>query len=102
MLRALDIMMNQTITLNLPYDLTDSEWGKVLDVYKSMDGWQDNESYPCWFGTEDDEQNILVSVEPSGLVISGSVNEMLWFGWITVLCAKLTLALGREIHDADV
>ncbi|MGB3511620.1 MAG: hypothetical protein WBA93_20755 [Microcoleaceae cyanobacterium] len=93
--------VKQTITLNLPYDLSDSDWEKVSIVYKQMDGWIDNHDGPYWFGTEEDDQYIWASVEPSGLLLSGKIDEMIWIGWITVLCAKLTLALGREIHNAE-
>ena len=84
--------MEQTITLNLPYDLSDSDWEKVSSVYKQMDGWVDSHDYPYWFGTEDDDQYITASVEPSGLLLFGKIDEGIWIGWITVLCAKLTLA----------
>ncbi len=93
--------MEQSITLNLSYDLSDSDWKKVMSVYKQMDGWIDNRDFPYWFGTEEDDQCITASIEPSGLVVTGNVNESVWFGWVTVLCSKLTLALSREIHDAE-
>jgi hypothetical protein len=95
-------MMKQTITLNLPYDLPESDWEKVSDVYTQMAGWVENSEYPSWYGTDQDEEYLCASVEPSGLVITGKVDEMIWIGWITVLCAKLTLALGMEIHDAEM
>ena len=93
--------MEQTITLNLPNDLSDSDWKKVSTVYKQMDGWIDGYDHPYWFGTEEDDLYISASVEPSGLLLSGKVDEGIWISWVTVLCAKLTLALGREIHDAE-
>lgn len=93
--------MERTITLNLPYDLSDTEAAKVLEVYRQMDGWIENKDFPYWYGTEDDDQFICASLEPSGLVLTGNVDEIVWIGWITVLCAKLTLALGRETHDAE-
>jgi hypothetical protein len=93
--------MERTITLNLPYDLSGSEAATILDVYRQMDGWIDNKDLPCWYGTEQDDRFIWASLEPSGLLLVGNVDERVWIGWITVLCAKLTLALGREIHDAE-
>ncbi len=94
------VMMKQSITLNLPYDLSSSDWSKVLSVYQQMNGWIDNKQFSYWFGTERDAQCITASVEPSGLVVTGNVSEMLWLRWLTVFCARLTLALGKEIHDA--
>lgn len=93
--------IEQTITLNLPDDLSDSDWKKVDNIFKQMDGWIDGCDYPYWFGTDEDDRYIWASAEPSGLVLFGKIDKGIWIGWITVLCAKLTLALGREIHDAE-
>ena len=94
--------MEQNITLNLPYDLSEQEWEKVSAVYKSMGGWLDNTEQAYWYGTEEDNEYIYASVEPSGLVISGKVNEMMWLGWVTKICAKLSHALNREVYDAEM
>jgi hypothetical protein len=96
------MIMEQSITLNLPYDLTDSEWAKVLAVYRSMDGWLEGQELPCWFGSLDSAQFVAASVEPSGLLIEGNLEPLLFRGWVTKLCAKLTAALGREVYDAEV
>jgi len=48
--------MKQTITLNLPYDLSESDWEKVSDVYTQMEGWVENSEYPSWYGTDQDEK----------------------------------------------
>ncbi|AXQ27972.1 hypothetical protein D0B54_04460 [Solimonas sp. K1W22B-7] len=94
--------MEQSITLNLPYDLTDAEWSKVGDVYREMGDWIEGQDLPCWFGPLDSARFIAASVEPSGLQIAGNMNPELFRGWVTKLCAKLTAALGREVYDAEV
>jgi hypothetical protein len=94
--------MHQSITLNVPYDLPDEDWDKIGAVYKSMDGWLESQDGPLWYGTDRDARYIYASVEPSGLLIEGQIDPMLWTGWITVLCARLTLTLGREVHDAEM
>jgi hypothetical protein len=94
--------MYQSITLNLPYDLAEDEWEKVEAVFRTMDGWLEAIDHPTWFGTDKDHPYIWASVEPSGLLLEGELEPGLWTGWLTVLCARLTLALGREIHDAEV
>jgi hypothetical protein len=94
--------VHQSITLNVPYDLPDDDWKKIVTVFKSMDGWLESQNCQFWYGTEKDARYIYASVEPSGLLIAGEIDSMLWTGWITVLCAKLTLALVREIHDAEM
>lgn len=93
--------MEQSITLNLPYDLPEADWQRVLVVYAGMDGWLGAEDLPRWFGREGDARYLWASVEPSGLLIEGELEPAVWTGWITVLCARLSLALGREIHDAE-
>jgi hypothetical protein len=92
--------MIQSITLNLPSDLTNADWDKVLAVYRSMDGWL--EEHNSWFGSCDSERFITTSAEPSGLLIEGNVDPLLFRGWITKLCAKLTATLGKEVYDAEV
>ena len=94
--------MIQNITLNLPYDLSSNDWEKVALVYKDMDGWLGHSNQAYWYGTEQDHQYIYASIEPSGLLISGKISEMMWIGWVTKLCAKLTHTLGCEIYDADM
>jgi hypothetical protein len=94
--------MEKSITLNLPYNLEAQEWEKISLVYQEMDGWIEGYEFPYWFGTEKDESYICASVEPSGLVMFGNVSDEIWVGWITKLCAKLTLALGKEIYDAQI
>ncbi|WP_116808196.1 hypothetical protein [Steroidobacter cummioxidans] len=94
--------MEQSITLNLPYDLTDAEWMKVLAVYRAMDGWVEGQNLPCWFGPLDSSRFVAASVEPSGLLVEGNLEPELFRGWVTKLCARLTVALGREVYDAEV
>ncbi|SFO91522.1 hypothetical protein [Variovorax sp. PDC80] len=94
--------MRQDITLNIPYDLSNEEWEKVAAVYASLDGWLDDQDGPAWYGREGDARYIGSSVEPSGIQFFGEVETLLWTGWLTVLCARMSLALGREVHDAEV
>lgn len=93
-----------SITLNLPYDLSESEWNKVEEVYRSIDGYLApvDGSCPSWFGEEGSSRFICVSIEPSGLLCEGVIGTPLWCGWVSLLCARLSLALGREIRDAEM
>lgn len=74
---------------------------KVQAIYESMDGWSSGQAVPCWFGSLDSSEYVAASVEPSGLVLAGHLDPLLFRGWVTKLCAKLTLALGREVYDAE-
>ena len=91
--------MYQSITLNLPYELSDAEWGKISTVYRSMDGWIEDHS--SWFGPPESEQYVTASSEPSGLLVEANIDPIHFRGWLTKLCARLTAALGREVYDAE-
>lgn len=95
-------MLNHEITLNLRYDIPESEWKTVSDIYSSMDGWIGADDLPQWYGSAEDSKYILASVEPGGIQFIGRMDAALWTSWLTVLCARLSLALGREIHDAEM
>jgi len=92
----------KNITLNLPYTLSKEEWDKVEKVFKELDGWMNHEQYAYWYGEEDDDRYITASVEPSGLLLSGKIEDDLWTSWLTMLCAKLSVALDREVYDAEM
>ncbi|RYX80072.1 hypothetical protein EON83_30185 [bacterium] len=94
--------MQQSITLNIPYDLPQEDWGKISSVYQTLDGWIEHAEWPSWYGNEGDDKYIVVSSEPSGLLFTAEVESSLWTTWVSVLCSRLTLALGREVRDAEM
>ena len=94
--------MERSITLNVRYDMPEGDWEKLGNVYRQLDGWLDDPMLPRWYGQETDARYICASVEPGGLQICGVVEPELWTAWLTVLCAKLTFAPGREIYDAEM
>lgn len=94
-----------SITLNLPYDLNEKQWKAVSRVFEEMDGWigeSENDNIPQWYGTDSSPMYVWASVEPGGLLINGNLNDAHWIGWISVLCARLSLALQIEVHDAEM
>jgi hypothetical protein len=99
------LKMEIDITLNLPYDLTPVQWKRVVAVYESMDGWigvNESDNTPQWYGRDGDERFVGASVEPSGLLVFGNLEHAHWTGWVSVLCARLSLALQMEIRDASM
>lgn len=92
--------MQHSLTLNVPINLSTQDWEKVASVYRELEGWIESDE-DCWFGHEGDSCFITASAEPSGLVFCGQMESSLWAGWTSVLCAKLSAALGRNIHDAE-
>lgn len=95
-------IMEQSVTLNIPTNLSPDDWRKVAAVYKTLDGWIADPDCAYWYGREGDTRYIWASAEPGGLLFCGRVESSLWSGWLTVLCARLSLALGREVHDAEM
>jgi len=95
---------SHSITLSLPYDLSEDEWKKVEAVYKSINGYIEptENNVPSWYGTENDARYIWVSMEPSGLLCEGKIESDIWVGWLTQICSRLSLALNREISDAEM
>jgi hypothetical protein len=94
-----------TITLSLPYDLTDEQWATVDEVFQSMDGWvgySDTDHTPQWYGPEASNRYVWASLEPSGLLVEGNLDPSDWTGWISVLCARLSRRLNLEICDAEM
>jgi hypothetical protein len=93
-------------TLNLPYDLTTEQWAIVDEVFRSMDGWigynHQADNTPQWYGSDPGPRYVWASVEPSGLLVSSNLPELHWIGWLTVLCARLSLRLGFEVRDAEM
>jgi hypothetical protein len=95
----------QSITLSMPYDLTQQQWAVVDQVFRGMDGWigySEQDNCPEWFGHIDSPRYVTASVEPSGLLIEGNLSGGFWTGWLTVLCARLSLGLNMEIRDAEM
>ena len=75
------------------------------DVFEGMDGWlgvDELDDTPQWYGKEGDERYVWASVEPSGLSLEGNLSPDFWTGWVSVLCARLSLKLGIEVRDAEM
>lgn len=96
------MLMEQSITLNVPTNLSPEDWRRVAAIYETLDGWMADPNGAYWYGREGDVRYIWGSAEPSGLLFCGRVEPSLWCGWITVLCSRLSLALAREVHDAEM
>lgn len=92
------------IRLNIRFDSPKEDWIKIEEVYRSMPGFKEVDDYCdycCWFGTENDEEYISVQVEPSGLDFRARMESKDWVKWLTLLCSRLSLKLGREVKDAE-
>jgi len=97
---ARSLLMRHSTTLNVRYDQSQADWDRVAEVYRSMPDRR-HRSDTSWFGNEGDPERIWVSVEPSGILLEAQMGEAAWSKWIGELCARLTAALDRPVHDAE-
>lgn len=86
--------MNHDINLNIHYTIPNSEWDKVIEVFKSMPNWFENK----WLGECID---LWYSVEPSGVQIAGTMPDSLWIEWYAQLKERLTKTLKYEIGEPE-
>ena len=87
-------LMNHRVTLNIRYDQPEEAW--------SMPGWLGAADLPRWYGTENEAKFVWASVEPGGIVFEAHMERELWEAWIEELCTRLSEALGRPVHDAEL
>jgi hypothetical protein len=95
------VPMRHTITLNVRFDQPQADWDKVLRVYESMPGWRAAADAQSWFGDEGDREWIWASIEPGGILFESKMDQDGWSTWIGELCDRLSIALGRPVHDAE-
>jgi len=93
--------MNHRITLNIRDDQPEAAWAAVMRVYKSMPGWLGTMDLPRWYGAEDDVNYVWASVEPGGIVFEAQMAPEQWRLWIEDLCTRMSVALGRPVHDVE-
>ncbi|MFC4224480.1 hypothetical protein [Lysinibacter cavernae] len=65
------------------YSLTEAQWEQLGSIYQALPGSvTHDQGYPCWFGEVDSPTGWLdVSVEPSGLLVSGRLPISQWLAW---------------------
>jgi len=91
-------------TYNISYEMPDSEWKKLAAVYQQLPEFlgYDNSGIPIWYGREEDGgKHLCASVEPSGLLVEGMLEDEDWKEWDAAFTTKATLALGFDVKDAD-
>lgn len=100
-------MAEVSITLSIPFDLSEAQWKKLDLVYRGMSGWlgygasgKGEEGIPHWFRVEEDDVFLWASVEPSGLLIEGQMDQAEWERWIHEFRAHASQSLGFEVLDA--
>lgn len=90
--------MSVNVNLNIHWNAPEHIWEKVRDVFQSMEGFQEESSYPLWVIGD---YVIEASREPSGLQLYSTLPEDLWCQWYGGLKEKLSKALGYEIGEPE-
>jgi hypothetical protein len=63
-------------------NFTEAQSQRLVEIYRSLPGWVDFlEGIPCWFGTHGSTPSLSASVEPSGLIVSGTTPTGAWSEW---------------------
>lgn len=90
--------MEHDVNLNIHYTAPEETWSKINEVYKSMPYWAGDGIEVKWLGKDVD---LWASVEPSGILIAGTMPESIWNEWYASLKQKLTEVLGYEIGEPE-
>lgn len=90
-------------TYNISYEIPDAAWEKLATVYQQLPGFCGNDSNGCptWFGREGDARYLWASVEPSGLLVEGVLDDFEWQAWDAAFRAAASRVLGFEVREAD-
>ena len=96
-------MLRVSRTYNVGYKMPEADWQKLVAVYQQLPGFRGNDDSgsPTWFGREGDVKYLWASVEPSGLLVEGVLDDSEWQAWDAAFRASASRALGFEVKDAD-
>lgn len=89
---------------NIHYSIPKELWEKVMDVFRSMPYWTDDEGKikDCLFWYDEEQcVELYCSVEPGGVQISGLMMYELWRKWYPKLKNELTAVLDYEIGEPE-
>lgn len=73
-----------------------------MSVCEEVDVWLNVDNGSFWYGNSLGTPFIYVSSGPSGLVVTGGVDESIGIGWMTKFCAQLSIPLNREIYAVEM
>jgi hypothetical protein len=90
-------------TYAISYELPDAERKKLTVVYERLPGFcgYAEDGIPLWFGPGEGEKHLRASVEPSGLLVEGVLDDEAWRDWDAAFRAGASRALGFEVKDAE-
>lgn len=91
-------------TYNISYEIPELEWSKLAAVYQQLPGFfgYDDNGCPIWYGKEaEGKKHLWASVEPSGLLVEGFLDDEEWNDWDAAFRDHASQALGFEVKDVE-
>jgi hypothetical protein len=103
-------IVSENRNLNIRYDLPNSMWEKIGEVYENMDGWMGfgngntgDKGIPYWYGFDGEKTSISASVEPSGLhFFAANIDEEKWNAWLSDFKSKASEKLGFKVGEIEL
>ena len=101
-------MKKQSTTLNIRHDLSNNIWeNSIPKIYEFMEGWlcfskeEVNKGSAYWFSFDETQKHIWASVELSGLLFCGLMEDEEWENWMLEFQKVATKQLGFKVEDAE-
>jgi hypothetical protein len=96
-------MQHVSRTYNISYEMPNADWQKLAVVYQQLPAFCGNDIDDCpnWYGRDGDPKYLSASVEPSGLLVEGMLDEHEWQLWDAAFREAASRALGFDVRDAD-
>lgn len=91
-------------TFNIGYEMPDAGWKKLAAVYERLPEFigYDESGCPSWYGRAGDgRKHLHASVEPSGLLVEGVLEDEEWKSWSSAFQSQASAALGFYVRDAE-
>lgn len=98
------------MSLNIRYNAPPEIWNKIPFIYSQLNGWLGfgkggdfgEEGMPYWFSYNKDDKHINASMEPSGLQITGLMDDTEWQLWVKEIKRIATKELGYKVGDIEL
>lgn len=76
----------------------EADWATLSAIYAGLPGWLgDGYEIPRWFSADESSHHLWASVEPSGLLVAGTLPASLWRDWDAAFRAAAVALPHRDI-----
>lgn len=100
----------QSANLSIHYNAAPEVYNKIItSIYEQMEGWlgfgkggdEGEEGIPYWYSYNETEKHICASVEPSGLLFTGLMNDTDWTTWINKMKYISSKTFGYKVIEPE-